>query len=129
MIKSNWEWWTLADSTSVSLGKSNISLFSPCSAPWIFNSPSLIAGSNHEYCVVNVGNTVIENTWCICFPVGGINSDGHRILLDLIFDLWTSSEFSISVSFILSSFSLTLLISGNIWISTLSSLSEIFNIL
>ena len=70
-----WEWSHVADTTSVTSGKSDESFFSPWSSPWVFDFPRLIWRSDQKNSVVKSGSAVSENSWAVFWPVSSINGN------------------------------------------------------
>ena len=127
-IRSNWEWWTSADTTSVTLGQSDKSLLSPSCAPWVLNCPGVFTWTDQENCVVQICSTSVENSWCIRFPVWCINSHSHWSSLNFVVNFWTSCQFTDSISSVNSCVVLTCLIYGLVRIRSVGGLSEVFNV-
>ena len=65
----------VADTASVSSGKSNEALFSPGGSPGVLDNPPVVTGTDQEDTVVELGLAVVEDSGLVGRPVGSIDCD------------------------------------------------------
>lgn len=70
-------WGSVAETASVSLGQSDVSVNSPRLSPGVFNFPVITNDTDKEHTVVQRSLAVVENSRFVGWPVGSINSNSN----------------------------------------------------
>ena len=121
------EWGSIADTASVSSWESDESLFSPSVSPWVLNGPWVVTDSNESDSVVEGSLTVIENSWRVFWPVGGINSNWNGSAGNSESQVVAASDISESADLESSWANLAGSLSSSVWVFFLGDNSVVLN--
>jgi len=126
-LESNGEGWTLANSASISLSKSDVALLSPSCSPTVLNGPGSFRRTHEENSMVDVFVTVVENTAFVGTPARSVNSHSNRASHQNLLNFVATCNFGNSKDTERSTICLALLVDSNVRIICTCSLSMILD--